>query len=137
MTVCGCMECIAAVSAAVNGIIVVNREFMKETPIGLKFSTLAGMIGGGQVTPGFLGISKYYITSKKFISAEDGFLRLVWMPKMLKEELREKLQKRAEELGESNFLEKIADETIANTEEELAKWIKKVNHPILKLPPIM
>jgi len=137
MTVCGCMECIAAVSAAVNGIIVVNREFMKETPIGMKFSTLAGMIGGGQVTPGFLGISKYYITSKKFISAEDGFLRLVWMPKMLKEELREKLQKRAEELGESDFLEKIADETIANTEEELAKWIKKVNHPILKLPPIM
>ena len=56
---------------------------------------------------------------------------------MLKEELRERLQKRAEELGEPDFLEKIADETTANTEEELAKWIKKVNHPILKLPPIM
>lgn len=137
MTVCGCMEAIAAVSASVNGIIIVNREFDKETPIGLKFSTLAGMIGGGQVTPGFLGISKQYITSKKFISAEDGFLRIVWMPKMLKEELREKLQKRAEELGVPDFLEKIADETVVNTEEELVKWVKKVNHPVLNLPPLM
>jgi len=137
MTVCGCMEAIAAVSARSNGIIIVNREFTKETPIGFKFSTLAGMIGGGNVTPGFLGISKQYITSKKFISAEDGFLRIVWMPKMLKEELRERLQKRAEELGVPDFLEKIADETTVNTEEELINWIKKVNHPVLKLPPIM
>ncbi|MCD6490443.1 MAG: CO dehydrogenase/CO-methylating acetyl-CoA synthase complex subunit beta, partial [Thermodesulfobacterium sp.] len=137
MTVCGCMEAIAAVSARSNGIIIVNREFTKETPIGFKFSTLAGMVGGGNVTPGFLGISKQYITSKKFISAEDGFLRIVWMPKILKEELREKLQKRAEELGIPDFLEKIADETTVNTEEELISWIKKVNHPVLKLPPIM
>ncbi|PMP65182.1 MAG: CO dehydrogenase/CO-methylating acetyl-CoA synthase complex subunit beta [Thermodesulfobacterium geofontis] len=137
LTVCGCMEAIAAVSASVNGIIIVNREFNKETPIGLKFSTLAGMIGGGQVTPGFLGISKQYITSKKFISAEDGFLRIVWMPKMLKEELKEKLQKRAEELGVPDFIEKIADETVVNTEEELVNWVKRVNHPVLSLPPIM
>ncbi len=137
MTVCGCMECIAAVSAAVNGLIIVNREFMKETPIGMKFSTLAGMIGGGQVTPGFLGVSKHYITSKKFISAEDGFLRIVWMPKILKDEIKEKLQKRAEEIGISDFLEKIADETTANTEEDLIKWLKKVSHPVLKLPSIM
>lgn len=137
MTVCGCMEAIAAVSASVNGIIIVNREFNKETPIGLKFSTLAGMIGGGQVMPGFLGISKQYITSKKFISAENGFLRIVWMPKMLKEELREKLQKRAEELRVPDFLEKIADETVVNTEEELISWVKKVDHPVLKLPPLI
>ncbi len=137
MTVCGCMECIAAVSATVNGLIIVNREFMKETPIGMKFSTLAGMIGGGQVTPGFLGISKQYITSKKFISAEDGFLRIVWMPKMLKDELGEKLQKRAEEVGMPDFIEKIADETTASTEEDLVKWLKKVSHPVLKLPSIM
>ena len=136
MTVCGCMEAIAAISASVNGIIIVNREFNKETPIGLKFSTLAGMIGGGQVTPGFLGISKQYITSKKFISAEDGFLRIVWMPKMLKEELKERLQKRAEELGVPDFLEKIADESVVNTEKELINWVKKVNHPVLRLPPL-
>jgi acetyl-CoA synthase len=136
MTVCGCMEAIAAISASVNGIIIVNREFNKETPIGLKFSTLAGMIGGGQVTPGFLGISKQYITSKKFISAEDGFLRIVWMPKMLKEELKERLQKRAEELGVPDFLEKMADESLVNTEEELINWVKKVNHPVLRLPPL-
>jgi len=37
MTVCGCMEAIAAVTPTVNGLIIVNREFTKETPIGMKF----------------------------------------------------------------------------------------------------
>ena len=136
MTVCGCMECIAAVMPALSGIMIVNRDFLGMTPIGMKFSTLAGMVGGGQVTPGFMGVAKHYIASKKFISAEDGLLRVVWMPKMLKEELKDKLMERAKDLGEPDLLEKIADETSANTEEELQEWLKKVNHPVLKLPPL-
>jgi acetyl-CoA synthase len=59
------------------------------------------------------------------------------MPKMLKEELREKLQKRAEELGEPDLVDKIADETVATTEEEVRAWIEKVGHPVLKLPPLV
>jgi len=137
MTVCGCMEGIAAVLPSVNGIMIVTRDYMGMTPTGMKFSTLAGMVGGGQVTPGFLGVSKHYITSRKFISAEDGFLRIVWMPKILKDELRDKLQKRAEELGVPDLIEKIADDTVAMTEEEVKTWIKKVEHPVLKLPPLM
>lgn len=137
MTVCGCMEGIAALLPSVNGIMIVNRDYMGMTPTGMKFSTLAGMVGGGQVTPGFMGVSKHYITSKKFLAAEGGLLRIVWMPKMLKEELREKLQKRAEELGVPDLVDKIADETVATTEEEVKAWIEKVNHPVLKLSPIV
>ncbi len=137
MTVCGCMEGIAALLPSVNGIMIVNRDYMGMTPTGMKFSTLAGMVGGGQVTPGFMGVSKHYITSKKFLAAEGGLLRVVWMPKMLKEELREKLQKRAEELGVPDLVDKIADETVATTEEEVKAWIEKVNHPVLKLPPLV
>ncbi len=137
MTVCGCMEGIAALLPSINGIMIVNREYTEMTPSGMKFSTLAGMIGGGRITPGFVGISKHYITSPKFLSAEEGLLRVVWMPKMLKEELREKLQKRAEELGVSDLIDKIADETVAVTEEEVKAWIQKVKHPMLKLPPLI
>jgi len=136
MTVCGCMEGIAAVMPALNAVMIVNRDYLGETPIGMKFSTLAGMIGGGQVTPGFMGVAKHYITSRKFLSAEGGLLRVVWMPKMLKEELKDKLLERAKELGEPDLIEKIADETVANTEDELQAWIEKVQHPVLKLPPL-
>jgi len=137
MTVCGCMECIAAFLPSVNGIMIVNREYMGNTPTGMKFSTLAGMVGGGVVTPGFLGVAKNYILSKKFLSAEDGLLRVVWMPKVLKDELKEKLIKRTEELGVPDLIEKIADETVATTEEEVVEFIKKVEHPVLKLPSLM
>jgi len=115
----------------------VDRDFKGMTPIGMKFSTLAGMVGGGNVTPGFVGHSKFYITSRKFLSAEGGLLRMVWMPKHLKEEIMERLKKRAEELGVPDLPDKIADETVATTEEELLEFLKKVNHPVLELPPLM
>ncbi|WP_297058727.1 acetyl-CoA decarbonylase/synthase complex subunit alpha/beta [Thermosulfurimonas sp.] len=137
MTACGCFECIAAVLPSVNGIMIVNRDYLGMTPTGMKFSTMAGMVGGGQVTPGFMGVSKHYITSRKFLLAEGGLKRVVWMPKMLKEELREKLQKRAEELGVPDLLDKIADETVANTEQEVKEWVEKVKHPVVEMEPLM
>jgi len=136
MTVCGCMEAIAAFLPGTGGIMIVNRDYLGMTPAGMKFSTLAGMVGGGQQTPGFIGIAKNYIISNKFLKPEGGILRIVWMPKMLKDELKEKLEKRGQELGVPDLIEKIADETIGTTEEEVQNWIKKVKHPILDLPPI-
>jgi len=137
MTACGCFECIAAVLPTCNGIMLVNRDYLGMTPTGMKFTTMAGMVGGGQVTPGFMGVSKHYITSKKFLLAEGGLKRVVWMPKILKEELKEKLKARAEELGIPDLIDKIADETVANTEDEVREWIEKVNHPVKDMPPIM
>ncbi len=138
MTSCGCFECIAAVLPSTGGIMIVNREFTEMTPCGMKFSTLAGTVGGGQQTPGFIGHSKHYINSKKFIAAEGGIQRIVWMPKMLKEEIRETFAKRAEEigLGGEAFLAKIADETTATTEEEVLEFISKSEHPVTALQPM-
>jgi carbon-monoxide dehydrogenase catalytic subunit/CO dehydrogenase/CO-methylating acetyl-CoA synthase complex beta subunit len=136
MTSCGCFECIVGVSADLQGVIVVNREFPGMTPIGMTFSTLAGSVGGGVQTPGFIGVGRRYLVSRKFIKADGGFLRIVWMPKDLKEAMREDLKKRAEELGVPDFVDKIADETVARTPEELSAWIVKVDHPALKLPPM-
>jgi acetyl-CoA synthase len=138
MTSCGCFECIAAVLPSTGGIMIVNREFADMTPCGMKFSTLAGTVGGGQQTPGFIGHSKHYINSKKFIAAEGGIRRIVWMPKMLKEEIKDAFTKRAEELGlgGEDFLAKIADETAATTEEEVFAFITKNGHPVATLEPM-
>ncbi|MBI4833705.1 MAG: CO dehydrogenase/CO-methylating acetyl-CoA synthase complex subunit beta [Planctomycetes bacterium] len=137
MTSCGCFECIAAVLPLANGIMSVNREFAGMTPSGMKFSTLAGTVGGGQQVPGFIGHSKRYIISKKFILAEGGLKRLVWMPKSLKEDLKELFNQRAEEIGMPDLLDKIADETVATTEEEVVAYLTKTNHPALSMPPLI
>jgi len=133
MTACGCFECIAAMLPMCNGIMIVNRDYLGMTPSGMKFTTMAGMVGGGQVTPGFLGVSKHYICSRKFMRAEGGLKRVVWMPKMLKEELRDRLEERAKEEGVPNLLELIADEEVGVTEDEVLKYIQEKNHPVLKM----
>jgi acetyl-CoA synthase len=137
MTSCGCMECIAAVLPLCNGIMSVNREYMGMTPSGMKFTTLAGTIGGGISTPGFVGHSKYNISQRKFLSAEGGIKRLVWMPKMLKEEIAGRFNARAEEIGIANLLEMIADETIGVTEDEILPFLQEKGHPVLSMEPIM
>jgi acetyl-CoA synthase len=104
MTSCGCFEVIVTILPTTNGVMAVNREFSSMTPNGMKFSTIAGMVGGGIQTPGFIGISKYFIASKKFIIADGGLKRLVWMTKQLKEEIGGLLQQRAEEIGIPDFL---------------------------------
>jgi len=137
MTTCGCCECIAAILPSANGIMTVDRDFTDMTPCGMKFTTLAGAVGGGGQNPGFLGHSKYNITQKKFLKAEGGLMRIVWMPKRLKEEIRERLQKRGEELGIQNFPDMIADETAACTEEEVLAYVTEKGHPCINMDPLM
>ena len=138
MTSCGCFECISALLPSTNGIMIVNREFSDMTPCGMKFSTLAGTVGGGNQVPGFIGHSKHYITSKKYISAEGGINRIVWMPSALKEELKDGLIRKANELGLNGeeFLSQIADEKTAITEEEVLEFITKNNHPAVAMVPM-
>ncbi len=137
MTSCGCFECIVAVIPEANGVMAVNREYGGETPIGMKFSTLAGSVGGGAQTPGFIGVGRLYLASRKFISAEGGLPRLVWLPKTLKDAIRPKLEARAKEIGMPGLIDKIADETIATESEALVAHLQKVDHPALKMDPLM
>ncbi len=137
MTTCGCCECISAVLPMCNGIMTVNRDYTGETPCGMKFTTLAGVIGGGQVTPGFVGHSKYNVCQRKFVLGDGGLSRVVWMPKSLKEELRERLIKRGEELDMPDLLDRIADETVGLTEDEILPFLTEKNHPALGMDPII
>lgn len=138
MTSCGCFECICGIEPTSNGVVVVNREYQGLTPTGMTFGELASMTGGGVQTPGFMGHGRQYISSKKFISAEGGIARLVWMPKELKDDVALKLNKTAKELlGIDNFTEMIADETIATDPETLLAFLQSKNHPALKMDPVM
>jgi acetyl-CoA synthase len=137
MTACGCFECIATILPLCNGVMVVNRDFMGMTPCGMKFTTLAGMVGGGNQTPGFLGVSKHYMGSKKFLKAEGGLKRVVWLPKMLKEDIAERVKPICEEMGIPDFLDMIADETVGTTEEEIFPFLEEKGHPALTMDPLM
>jgi acetyl-CoA synthase len=137
MTSCGCFECIAAVLDKCNGVMTLDRDYRGESPCGMKFTTLAGSVGGGSVTPGFVGHSKHFIGSKKFIRAEGGIKRLVWMPKQLKEELRDKINEQGKLLGVENLADKIADETVGITQEDILPYLKEKGHPALTMESLV
>jgi acetyl-CoA synthase len=137
MTTCGCCECIAAMLPSCNGVMTVHREYGGETPCGMKFTTLAGVMGGGASSPGFVGHSKFNITQRKFIKGDGGLLRMVWMPKSLKEELKERLEMRGKELGVPDLYDKIADETVGITEEEILPWLEEKGHPAMSMEPLI
>ena len=138
MTSCGCFECICGIEPLSNGVIVVNREFKGMTPSGMTFGELASCTGGGVQTPGYMGHGRHFIASKKFVSAEGGIKRIVWMPKELKDDVGERLNKTAMELyGIENFVDMVADETITCDCEELLGWLTEKGHPVLEMDPLM
>ena len=138
MTSCGCFECICGIEPMSNGVIVVNREFKGMTPAGMTFGELASCTGGGVQTPGYMGHGRHFIASKKFVSAEGGIGRIVWMPKELKDDVAERLNATAKELlGVDNFTDMVADETITTDGEELLSWLTEKNHPVLGMEPLL
>ena len=138
MTSCGCFECICGIEPFSNGVVIANREYAGMTPLGMTFSEMASMTGGGVQTPGFMGHGKHFISSKKFMKAEGGIERIVWMPKELKETVAERLNKTAKELyGIDNFTEMIGDETNTTDPEELVAFLTEHNHPALSMDPMM
>lgn len=138
MTSCGCFECICGIEPFSNGVVIANREYAGMTPLGMTFSELASMTGGGVQTPGFMGHGKHFIASKKFMKAEGGIERIVWMPKELKDTVGEKLNATAKEMyGIDNFTDMVGDETIAEDPETLVAFLTEKGHPALGLEPMM
>lgn len=114
-TSCGCFEAIAFYIPEVDGIGIVHRDFKGETPIGMKFSTLAGMTGGGLQSEGLIGVGTAYVASKKAFLGQGGRGKIVWLPKELKERYKDDIP--AEIFG------KIASEEDVKDINELQKWV--------------
>lgn len=136
MTACGCFECIVMLIPEANGVMIVSREDTAMTPAGMTFSTLAGIAGGGLQTPGVMGVGKFYLISPKFISAEGGFKRVVWMSQVLKESMADELNAVAMREGDPDLISKIADANNATSVDELLAWMEEHNHPALLLDPM-
>jgi acetyl-CoA synthase len=136
MTACGCFECIVMLIPEANGVMVVSREDTCMTPAGMTFSTMAGMAGGGIQSPGVMGVGKYFLASPKFISAEGGFGRVVWMSSVLKDSMSAELKIVAERQGDLDLIGRIADERSVTSVEELLPWLEEHEHPALSMDPI-
>jgi acetyl-CoA decarbonylase/synthase complex subunit beta len=122
-TSCGCFEGIAFYIPEVDGFGIVHRGFKEVTVNGLAFSTLADSTAGGRQVDGFHGISIEYMRSPKFMQADGGWNRVVWMPKEVKERVKKFIP--------AELVDKVATEEEAKNIDDLKNFLKEHDHPIV------
>jgi acetyl-CoA decarbonylase/synthase complex subunit beta len=123
-TSCGCFEAVAFYIPEVDGLGIVHRGYSGVAVNGLPFSTIADSTAGGRQVDGFHGISIEYMRSPKFLQADGGYSRVVWMPKEVKERVKNFIP--------SDLVDKIATEEDAKTIDELKAFLKAKNHPVVQ-----
>jgi acetyl-CoA decarbonylase/synthase complex subunit beta len=123
-TSCGCFEGVAFYIPEVEGFGVVHRGFKGATVNGLPFSTIADSTAGGRQVDGFHGLSIEYMRSTKFLSADGGWNRVVWMPTSIKERIQSFIPK--------DVADKIATENDVKSMDELKTYLKEHNHPVIQ-----
>jgi len=123
-TSCGCFETIAFYMPEVDGVGIVDRNFKGEAINGLRFSTMAGQTGGGEQTVGFLGVGVNWMTSPKFLSADGGWERIVWIPSHIKERVKEFIP--------AEIHDKIPTEKDVKNLDELKGFLEEKKHPIVE-----
>ena len=122
-TSCGCFEAVTFYIPEVDGFGVVNRSFKGATVNGLPFSTIADSAAGGRQIDGFHGMSIEYMRSKKFFAADGGWNRVVWVPKEVKERVKDFIPK--------DVVDKVATEENAKNIDALKAFLKEKNHPVV------
>jgi acetyl-CoA decarbonylase/synthase complex subunit beta len=123
-TSCGCFEASAFFIPEVDGFGIVHRGFKDVAVNGLTFSNIADSTAGGRQVDGFHGLSIEYMRSPKFLQADGGWNRIVWMPASVKERVKEFIPK--------ELVDKIATENEAKTVEELKSFLEAKGHPIME-----
>lgn len=122
-TSCGCFEGVAFYIPEVDGFGIVNRGYRDATVNGLPFSTLADSTAGGRQVDGFHGISIEYMRSQKFLQADGGWKRVVWMPKEVKDKVKDFIP--------NELVDKIATEENAKNIDDLKAFLKEHDHPVV------
>jgi acetyl-CoA decarbonylase/synthase complex subunit beta len=123
-TSCGCFEVVGFYMPEVDGIGWVDRDYTGMAPNGLAFSTMAGQTGGGKQVIGFLGVGVNYFRSPKFIQADGGWNRVVWMPKILKDKVLADIP--------ADIVDKVATEEDAQDLDALKEFLKEKDHPVVR-----
>jgi acetyl-CoA decarbonylase/synthase complex subunit beta len=122
-TSCGCFEAVTFYIPEVDGFGIVQRTFKGATVNGLPFSTLADSTAGGRQIDGFHGMSLEYMRSSKFFAADGGWNRVVWVPKEVKEKVKDFIPK--------DIIDKIATEENAKNIDDLKAFLTEKKHPIV------
>lgn len=120
-TSCGCFQSILFYIPEVDGFGIVHRDFIGETPVGVPFSTMAGEASGGRQVEGYLGMAIEYMRSPKFIQADGGMKRIVWLPKAIKERVKDAIP--------LDLYDKIATEEDVKNVDELSAFLQEKGHP--------
>jgi len=123
-TSCGCFEGCAFYIPEVDGYGVVHRNYKGETVNGLNFVTISDLTAGGKQVDGFHGLSIEYMRSPKFMIADGGWDRVVWIPQEIKG--------RIQDFMPSEVVLKIATENEVSTLDELKAFLKEHDHPIVE-----
>ena len=123
-TSCGCFEAVAFYIPELDGVGIVDRDFKGETPLGIPFSAMAGQCSGGKQVEGFAGLSLEYMRSPKFLQADGGYERIIWLPKAIKDSLIDFIP--------DDLADKIPTEEDANSIKEIRKFLREKNHPIME-----
>ncbi len=122
-TSCGCFEGCAFYIPEVDGYGVVHRNYRDKTVNGLDFVTISDLTAGGRQVDGFHGLSIEYMRSPKFMQADGGWDRFVWMP--------EDIMERIKEFMPPEIVPKIATEKTVSSLDELKIWLRDKKHPIV------
>ena len=122
-TSCGCFEAVAFYIPEVDGFGIVHRGHKDVTVNGLAFSTIADSTAGGRQVDGFHGLSIEYMRSPKFLQADGGWKRIVWIPKEVKERVKTYIP--------PEVVDKIATEENAKNVDELKSFLKERGHPVI------
>jgi acetyl-CoA synthase len=134
---CGDFECITAMLPGCNGVMIVERDYEGMTPSGMNWEMLYELVAAGAPIPGFMGHSKRALHRDKFISAEGGWQRIVWMNHKLRGKLRPVLEVLATDSGLEGFVDMIATEETGLTDEAILDWMQTCAHPALSLNPMI
>jgi acetyl-CoA decarbonylase/synthase complex subunit beta len=123
-TSCGCFEAAAFYIPEVDAFGVVHRGYKDVTVNGLPFSTIADSTAGGRQVDGFHGLSIEYMRSPKFLQADGGWNRVVWMPTSIMERIKDFIP--------TELRGKIATENEAKNVDDLKKFLEQQAHPVVE-----
>jgi len=123
-TSCGCFEGCAFYIPELDGFGVVHRNFRDETVNGLNFVTISDLTAGGRQVDGFHGLSIEYMRSPKFLQADGGWNRVIWIPAEVKARIKDFMP--------PEMVDKIATETDVSNLDELRAFLKEKGHPIVE-----
>jgi acetyl-CoA decarbonylase/synthase complex subunit beta len=123
-TSCGCFEGCAFYIPEVDAFGVVHRNFKGETVNGLNFVTISDLTAGGRQVDGFHGLSIEYMRSPKFMQADGGWNRVVWIPQEVKDRIGDFIP--------PEIIDKIATEKDVSSLDELKTFLKEKGHSIIE-----